>query len=37
VISPLYGTPAYRAGIIPGDRIVEIEGESTEGITIDKA
>jgi carboxyl-terminal processing protease len=37
VVSPLYGTPAYRAGIVPGDRITEIEGQSTEGITIDKA
>lgn len=37
VVSPLYGTPAYRAGIVPGDRIIEIEGKSTEGITIDKA
>lgn len=37
VISPLYGTPAYRAGIVPGDRITEIEGESTEGITLNKA
>jgi carboxyl-terminal processing protease len=37
VVSPLYGTPAYRAGIVPGDRITEIEGQSTEGITIDQA
>lgn len=27
VVSPLPGTPAYRAGIRAGDRIVEIEGE----------
>jgi carboxyl-terminal processing protease len=31
VIAPLPGTPAERAGIMAGDRIVEIEGESTEG------
>ncbi|MFQ5927102.1 MAG: S41 family peptidase [Terriglobia bacterium] len=37
VISPLAGTPAYKAGILAGDRIVEIEGESTEGITVDEA
>lgn len=37
VISPLVGTPAYRAGIMAGDVITEIEGESTEGISIDKA
>jgi carboxyl-terminal processing protease len=34
VISPLEGTPAYRLGIQAGDRIVEIEGESTVGISI---
>ena len=33
VLSPIYGTPAYRAGILAGDRIVEIDGKSTEGIT----
>jgi len=37
VLSPLVGTPAYRAGILAGDRIVKIEGETTEGITIDEA
>lgn len=31
VISVMEGTPAYRAGIRPGDRIVEVNGESTEG------
>ncbi len=37
VISPLVGTPAYRAGVLAGDRIVEIEGESTENVTLDDA
>ncbi len=37
VISPLVGTPAYRAGVIAGDRIVEIDGKSTEAITIEEA
>jgi carboxyl-terminal processing protease len=37
VISPLVGTPAYRAGILAGDTILEIDGESTRGITIDEA
>jgi len=37
VVSPLVGTPAYRAGILAGDRIVEIAGESTEGVSIDNA
>ena len=33
VISPIEGTPAERAGIRGGDRIAEIEGESTRGFT----
>lgn len=37
VTSPLVGTPAYEAGVIAGDRITHIEGESTEGLTIDDA
>ena len=37
VTSPLIGTPAYEAGIIAGDRITHIEGEKTEGLTIDDA
>jgi carboxyl-terminal processing protease len=37
VVSPIEGTPAYDLGIKSGDRIVEIEGESTRGITSDEA
>ncbi len=37
VLSPLVGTPAYRAGVLAGDWIVEIDGSSTKGITIDEA
>ncbi len=37
VISPLVGTPAYRAGVQSGDRIVKIEGKSTEGFSTDDA
>ncbi len=37
VISPLLGTPAYRAGLESGDVILEIDGQSTEGIQIDEA
>ena len=37
ILSPLVGTPAYRAGLLAGDRIVEIDGKSTEGIHLDEA
>jgi carboxyl-terminal processing protease len=37
VISPLVGTPAYRMGIQAGDKIVEIDGKSTHGQTVDDA
>jgi carboxyl-terminal processing protease len=37
VISPLEGTPAYRAGVMAGDLILEIEGKSTEKLRLDEA
>ncbi|MFH1509983.1 MAG: S41 family peptidase [Candidatus Nealsonbacteria bacterium] len=37
VIAPLEGTPAQKAGLKAGDKIVEIDGESTAGITTDEA
>lgn len=36
VITPLEGTPASRLGIRAGDIISEIEGEPTEGMTLDE-
>ena len=33
----MYGTPAYRAGLLAGDRILEIDGKSTDGLTLDEA
>jgi carboxyl-terminal processing protease len=32
VISPIEGTPAYRAGIKAGDRIVKVDGKTTEDL-----
>lgn len=37
VIAPMPGSPAERAGIQPGDRIVEIGGESAKGWTLEEA
>lgn len=33
VVSPLEGTPAYRMGILAGDKIVKVDGESVVGIS----
>jgi carboxyl-terminal processing protease len=35
VISPLEGTPAYRAGLLPGDAIIEVDGVPTAGKGVD--
>src|ERR1035437_4336939 len=37
VITPLPGTPAYRQGVLPNDRIVKIDGETTQDYTIEQA
>jgi carboxyl-terminal processing protease len=37
VIAPMVGTPAYVAGVLAGDLIMEIDGQSTEGMNPDKA
>jgi len=37
VITPLPGTPAYRQGVLPNDRIIRIDGDTTQDITIDQA
>ena len=36
VVSPIEGTPAYKAGIHAGDYIYDIDGESAEGYTSDE-
>ncbi len=37
VISPIEGTPAWRLGLRAGDVINAIEGEPTDGMTLDEA
>ncbi|MDX9730638.1 MAG: S41 family peptidase [Bdellovibrionales bacterium] len=37
VISPIEDTPAWNAGIKAGDKIVEINGESTKGLSLAEA
>ncbi|HRR96171.1 MAG TPA: S41 family peptidase, partial [Candidatus Ratteibacteria bacterium] len=33
VVSPIEDSPAWKAGVKPGDRIITIDGESTKGMT----
>ncbi|HEV3344231.1 MAG TPA: S41 family peptidase [Pirellulales bacterium] len=37
VASPMIGTPAYEAGILAGDQILAIDGETTEGMDYEEA
>lgn len=36
IVEPLEGSPAYNAGLRAGDVIVEVEGESTKGRTVEE-
>lgn len=37
VIAPIEGTPAYKAGILAGDKIIKVEGKSTKGMSVNDA
>ncbi|MBM3541685.1 MAG: PDZ domain-containing protein, partial [Alphaproteobacteria bacterium] len=37
VVSPIDDTPAFRAGIQPGDFITHLDGEPTQGLTLPEA
>ena len=37
VVAPLKGTPAEKAGLLPADKILAIDGVSTEGMTVEDA
>ncbi len=37
VVTPVAGTPAFRAGIRPGDIIAEIDGDNAIGLSVDSA
>lgn len=37
IISPIEGTPAYRMGLRAGDQVIQIDDESTEGMSTEDA
>lgn len=37
IVSPIEDTPAFKAGLKPGDKIIKINGEATKNITLQKA
>ena len=37
IVAPMEGTPGFDAGLLPGDKVIEIEGDSTEGLSLPEA
>jgi len=37
IVAPMEDTPGFEAGLLPGDKIIEIDGESTEGFSLPEA
>lgn len=36
VIAPIQGTPAFKSGLMPKDEILEVDGTSTKGLSIEE-
>ncbi|MEM9065353.1 MAG: S41 family peptidase [Planctomycetota bacterium] len=36
IVSPLEDSPAFHAGVMAGDIVLEIDGQSTEGLSVDE-
>lgn len=36
IVSPLEDSPAFKAGILPDDRVLEIEGKTTQGLSVEE-
>jgi carboxyl-terminal processing protease len=37
VVSPMEGTPGFKAGLIPGDQLIKIDGQSTDKLSLNEA